>query len=312
MKTRSVGIIGMGHVGAHVGYSLGIQGIADELVLVDTNKQKAISECQDLRDAVSFMPHRVEVRTGEYEDLKDCDVVVVSVGQITADQNRLSELNVSVKAVNSFVGKVVDAGFNGIFVVISNPCDIIARQVHKKSGFDKSRVMGTGTALDSSRFKAVLARETGIDHKSLVAYTMGEHGDSQMAPWSHVSAYGKPLSELAAQDKKYDIDKEAVLQESTKGGWVTFAGKGATEYGISSAAAKIINSIFHDEKAVMPVSAQLNGEYGEEDIFVSTPCVIGKNGVEEVYEISMTDAEKAAFKHSCDVIRTNIGYIEEE
>ncbi len=312
MKTRSVGIIGVGHVGAHCAYSLAVQGIVDELVLVDINEQKAISECQDLRDSVAYLPHRVEVRTGGYADVKDCDVVVISVGVITKSNNRLDELNVSIGMVNSFVKQVVDAGFNGIFVNITNPCDIIARQVHKLSGFDKSRVFGTGTGLDSSRFKAVLARETGIDHKSLVAYTMGEHGDSQMAPWSHVTVNGKPLAELIAKDKKYDVDKAAVLEEAIKGGWVTFAGKGCTEFGIASTLARIVNVIFHDEKAVMPCSTQLNGEYGQNDIFISTPCVIGKNGVEEVYEMNLTEEELAAFHHSCDVIRTNIGYINEE
>lgn len=311
MKMRSVGIIGVGHVGAHCAYTMGMQGVVDELVLVDVNKQKAISECQDLRDAVSFMPHNVQVRTGDYEDVKDCDVCIISVGTITADQNRLSELNKSVGLVNSFVGKIVAAGFAGIFLVITNPCDIIARQVHKLSGFDKSRVLSTGTGLDSSRFKAVLARELGIDHKSMVAYTLGEHGDSQMAPWSHVTIGGKPLDELAKKDARYQVDKAAVLQESTKGGWVTFAGKGATEFGIACAATRIVNAIFHDEKAVFPASVQLNGEYGEEDIFISTPCVIGKNGVEEVYEMELTEEEMAAFKHSCEVIRTNIGYINE-
>lgn len=312
MKTRSVGIIGVGHVGAHCAYSLAVQGIADELILVDTNEQKAISECQDLRDSVAYLPHRVEVKTGGYADLKDCDVVVISVGVIAKSKNRLDELHVSVGMVNSFVKQVVDAGFDGIFINITNPCDIIARQVHKLSGFDKSRVFGTGTGLDSSRFKAVLARETGIDHKSLVAYTLGEHGDSQMAPWSHVTVNGKPLAELAKKDKKYDVDKEAVLKEAIAGGWVTFAGKGCTEYGISSTLARLVHAVFHDEKVVMPCSTQLNGEYGQEDLFISTPCVIGKNGVEEVLELNLTEEEKAAFQHSCDVIRTNINYINEK
>ncbi|WMI81220.1 L-lactate dehydrogenase [Anaerotignum sp. MB30-C6] len=312
MKTRSVGIIGVGHVGAHCAYSLAVQGIVDELVLVDINEQKAISECQDLRDSVAYLPHRVEIRTGGYGDLKDCDVVVVSVGVITKSKSRLDELHVSIEMVNSFVKQVVDAGFDGIFAVITNPCDIIARQVHKLSGFDKSRVFGTGTGLDSSRLKAVLSRETGIDHKSLVAYTLGEHGDSQMAPWSHVSVNGKPLVELAAKDKKYDVDKDAVLKEAIGGGWVTFAGKGCTEFGISSTLARFVYAIFHDEKVVMPCSTQLNGEYGQHDIFISTPCVIGKNGVEEVLELNLTEEEMAAFQHSCDVIRTNIGYINEE
>lgn len=312
MKTRSVGIIGVGHVGAHCAYSLAVQGIVDELVLVDVNEQKAISECQDLRDSVTYLPHRVTVRTGGYGDLGDCDVVVVSAGRITQDGNRLSELNVSVGLVNGFVKQVVDGGFDGIFIVISNPCDIVTRQVHKLSGFPKSRVFGTGTGLDSSRFRSVLTEAMGIDHKSLVAFTMGEHGDSQMAPWSHVSVHGKPLAELAQKDKKYKVDQEAVLKKAVGGGWVTFAGKGCTEYGIASTLARFVRAIFHDEKVVMPASVSLDGLYGQEDIFASTLCVIGKNGVEEVFEMNLTEQEQGAFAHSCDVIRTNVSYIVDE
>lgn len=312
MKTRSVGIVGVGHVGAHCAYSLAVQGIVDELVLVDVKEQKVISECQDLRDSVSYLPHRVEVRGGTYEDLKDCDIVVISVGTIMGeDHSRLAELKHSVELVNSFVGRIVKAGFDGIFIVITNPCDIIARQVQKLSGFPASRVFATGTGLDSARLRTVLARETGIDHKSLVAYTMGEHGDSQMVPWSHVTVNGKPLDQLAKENPKYQVDKEAVLHETIEGGWVTFAGKGATEFGICSTLARLVFCVFHDEKAVMPVSTQLNGQYGQHDLYISTPCVIGKDGVEEVLELTLTPEEMAAFQHSCDVIRTNIGYIEE-
>ncbi|MFQ7475419.1 MAG: L-lactate dehydrogenase, partial [Anaerotignum sp.] len=122
---------------------------------------------------------------------------------------------------------------------------------------------------------------------------------------------GNPLDQLAKENPKYQVDKEAVLHETIEGGWVTFAGKGATEFGICSTLARLVFCVFHDEKAVMPVSAQLNGQYGQHDLYISTPCVIGKDGVEEVLELALTPEEMAAFQHSCDVIRTNIGYIEE-
>lgn len=307
-KLRKVGIVGVGHVGAHCAFSLVTQGIVDELVLVDTNKQKAISERQDLIDSVAYLPHRVNIEIGEYEDLKDCDIVVISVGKITQDHNRLSELQNSIDTVNTFVKKVVDAGFDGIFINITNPCDIIARRVWQLSGFDKSKVLGTGTGLDSSRFKAVLARETGVDHKSIECYMLGEHGDSQMAAWSQVSFCGKPLRELEKEDPDTfgHLDKDALAEEARKAGWVTFNGKGATEFGIASTLARLVNCIFHDEKQVMPASTLLEGQYGEEGIFISTPCVIGRNGVEKVFEMNLTDEELKEFKHSCEVVRTNI------
>ncbi|MDO5516702.1 MAG: L-lactate dehydrogenase [Clostridium sp.] len=310
-KLRKVGIVGVGHVGAHCAFSLVTQGIVDELVLVDTNKQKAVSERQDLIDSVAYLPHRVNIKAGEYEDLKDCDIVVISVGTITKDHNRLSELQNSIDIVNSFVKKIVDGGFDGIFINITNPCDIIARRVWQLSGFDKSRVLATGTGLDSSRFKAILARETGVDHKSIQGHMLGEHGDSQLAAWSQVSFSGKPLSELEKEDPETfgHLDKPAIEEEVRKAGWVTFSGKGATEFGIASTLARLVNCIFHDEKQVMPASTLLEGQYGEEGIFISTLCMIGKGGVEKAFEMKLNDEELDAFKHSCDVIRGNISKI---
>lgn len=310
-KLRKVGIVGVGHVGAHCAFSLATQGIVDELVLVDINKQKAVSERQDLIDSVTYLPHRVNVEVGEYEDLKDCDIVVISVGVITKSHDRLDELQRSVDMVDSFVKRIVDSGFNGIFINITNPCDIIARRVWELSGFDKSKVFGTGTGLDSSRFRAILARETGIDHKSIQAYTLGEHGDSQIAAWSQVSFAGKPLSELEKEDPENfsDLDKAAILKEVKDAGWVTFAGKGATEFGIASTLARFVQSIFHDEKQIMPAATLIEGQYGEEGIFTSTPCVIGKNGVEKVIELKLSDEELRELKHSCDIIKNHIAKI---
>ena len=310
-KLRKVGIVGVGHVGAHCAFSLATQGIVDELILVDTNKQKAISEKQDLIDSVTYLPHRINVEIGEYEDLKDCDIVIISVGIITKNHDRLEELQVSVDMVDSFVKRIVDAGFKGIFINITNPCDIIARRVWQLSGFDKSRVFGTGTGLDSSRFRAVLARETGVDHKCVQAYTLGEHGDSQMAAWSQVSFAGKPLSELEKEDPDHfaHLDKPALLKEVINAGWVTFAGKGATEFGIASTLARFVQCIFHDEKQIMPASTLLEGQYGEEGLFISTPCMIGRNGIERVIELNLNDEELKEFKHSCDVIKSHIAKI---
>lgn len=310
-KLRKVGIVGVGHVGAHCAFSLATQGIVDELVLVDINKQKAVSERQDLIDSITYLPHRVNVEVGEYEDLKDCDIVVISVGVITKSHDRLDELQRSVDMVDSFVKRIVDSGFNGIFINITNPCDIIARRVWELSGFDKSKVFGTGTGLDSSRFRAILARETGIDHKSIQAYTLGEHGDSQIAAWSQVSFAGKPLSELEKEDPKNfsDLDKAAILKEVKDAGWVTFEGKGATEFGIASTLARFVQIIFHDEKQIMPAATLIEGQYGEEGIFTSTPCVIGKNGVEKVIELKLSDEELREFRHSCDVIKNHIAKI---
>lgn len=314
MKTRKVGIIGLGHVGAHVAYSLAVQGIADELVLVDVNEKKANSECQDLRDSVAYLLHRVTVSVGSYEDLGDCDVIVNSIGKIEilrANQDRTDEMKFTVPTVNSYVDKVKASGFDGVVVNITNPCDVVTQQLAKGLGLPRGRVFGTGTGLDTSRLLSALARQTGIDHKSITAYMLGEHGNQQFAAWSNVSFHGKSLEEWAKTDERFRFDKDALQKESIGGGWVTFSGKFCTEYGIATTAARMVSIVLHDEKQIMPASAELCGEYGETDVFVGVPCVIGKNGVEEIVEIPLNNAEKAEFKKSCDVIRGNIKFVEE-
>jgi len=310
ISIRKVGIVGVGHVGAHVAYSLAQQGICDALYLCDINKQKVVSERQDLIDAVCYMPHRVQVYNCEYKDLADCDIIVNCVGTIDGSGDRLNELQVSMGMIRTFVPVLKENNFNGIWLNITNPCDIIAHQVWKLSGLPKNQVIGTGTGLDTSRLKAVLARETGFDHKSITAYQLGEHGNSQFTAWSCVAFGGKPLSELETEDPdRFTLEKEALSAEVAKAGWVTFEGKGATEYGIASTAARMISCIFHDEKQIFPASTLIDGHYGEEGMFVSVPCVLGKDGVEEIIDLNLTDDEMARFNKTCTVMKENIARI---
>ena len=252
---------------------------------------------------------------GTYEDLDDCDVIVNSIGKIEilrANQDRTDEMKFTVPAVNSYVGRVKASGFDGVVVNITNPCDVVTQQLAKGLGLPRGRVFGTGTGLDTSRLLSALARQTGIDHKSITAYMLGEHGNQQFAAWSNVSFRGKSLEEWAKTDERFRFDRDALQKESIRGGWVTFSGKYCTEYGIATTAARMVSIVLHDEKQIMPASAELCGEYGEKDVFVGVPCVIGKNGVEEVVELSLNEREKEELKKSCDVIRGNIKMVEEK
>ena len=314
MKSRKIGIIGLGHVGAHVMYSLAVQGIADELILVDLNAKKADSERQDLADSAAYLPHRVRVSVGDFADLGDCDVMVNCVGKIEllrGSTNRLLEMDFTIPAVNSYVEKVKASGFAGVLINITNPCDIVTRQLARGLGLPRGRVFGTGTGLDTSRLLAALARQTGIDHKSISAYMMGEHGASQFAPWSCVSFRGRPLADWAKTDERFRFDHEALRQEAVDGGWVTFSGKFCTEYGISTTAARMASIVLRDEKAIMPASAELRGEYGEEGLFIGVPCVIGANGVEQVVELPLTDEERARFHTCCQDVRHNMEHLKD-
>ena len=313
MKTRKVGVIGLGHVGAHVAYSLAVQGIADELVLVDMKEQKLASEVQDLRDAAAYLPHRVTVNPGDFADLGDCDVIVNSVGKIELleTHDRLTEMDFTIAAVRSYVDKIKASGFDGVLINITNPCDIVTRELAVGLGLPKGRVFGTGTGLDTSRLLSALNRQTGIDHKSITAYMLGEHGALQFAPWSCVSFRGMPLDELAKTDEKFRFDRDALQKESIGGGWVTYAGKQCTEYGICTTAARMVHIVLHDEKAIMPASMELDGEYGETGLFAGVPCLIGKNGVEQIIELPLTDEEKAKFHDCCEGIRKNMEHLKD-
>lgn len=313
MKTRKVGVIGLGHVGAHVAYSLAVQGIADELVLVDMKEQKLASEVQDLRDAAAYLPHRVSVNPGDFADLGDCDVIVNSVGKIELleTHDRLTEMDFTIAAVRGYVDKIKASGFHGVLINITNPCDIVTRELAMGLGLPKGRVFGTGTGLDTSRLLSALNRQTGIDHKSITAYMLGEHGALQFAPWSCVSFRGMPLDEWAKTDEKFRFDRDALQKESIGGGWVTYAGKQCTEYGICTTAARMVHIVLHDEKVIMPASMELDGEYGETGLFAGVPCLIGKNGVEQIIELPLTDEEKAKFHDCCEGIRKNMEHLKD-
>ena len=313
MKTRKVGVIGLGHVGAHVAYSLAVQGIADELVLVEMKEQKLASEVQDLRDAAAYLPHRVTVNPGDFADLGDCDVIVNSVGKIELleTHDRLTEMDFTIAAVRGYVDKIKASGFDGVLINITNPCDIVTRELAMGLGLPKGRVFGTGTGLDTSRLLSALNRQTGIDHKSITAYMLGEHGALQFAPWSCVSFRGMPLDELAKTNEKFRFDRDALQKESIGGGWVTYAGKQCTEYGICTTAARMVHIVLHDEKAIMPASMELDGEYGETGLFAGVPCLIGKNGVEQIIELPLTDEEKAKFHDCCEGIRKNMEHLKD-
>ena len=179
-KKRIIAVLGLGHVGAHVAYALAVQGIADELILVDRNEQKAASEVQDLRDAVAYFQHRVTIRAGDFSELGGCDLIVNSVGKIEllrGNHDRVTEMDFTIPAVRSFADQIRQSGFDGVVINITNPCDIVTRELALLLGLPKGRVFGTGTGLDTSRLLSALARQTGLDHKSITCYMLGEHGN---------------------------------------------------------------------------------------------------------------------------------------
>ncbi len=306
MKTRKIGIIGTGHVGSHVAFALATQGEADELVLIDIDQNKAVAQALDVTDAVSYLPHQVTAYAGDYADLKDADLLVISAGPLPApDQSRLETLGATMEVLADILPQLKKSGFSGIIVSISNPADVVATYIQDYLDYPKHKILSTGCVLDSARLQSRLAQLLEVNRRSLVAYCFGEHGGSAMVPWSQVRVGGQKLADFIAATEKKNIHYAAILDETKEGGYVVLRGKGSTEFGIASSLVEVVRAIFHDEHKVLPASVYLQGEYGQTGIFTSVPALIGKTGVEKIIQWELTNKEKTAFDYSCQVIRDN-------
>ena len=236
----------------------------------------------------------------------DCDILVFSAGPLpNLYQDRLESLGDTVEVLKDVIPRIKKSGFDGFIISISNPADVVATYLCKHLNWNPKRIISSGTALDSARLQKELARIFNISNRTITAYCLGEHGGSAMVPWSHVYVQGKPLVQLQQElpHRFPTLDHTQVLDDVKIGGYHVLAGKGSTEFGIASATTELIRAVFHDEKKVLPCSCYLDGQYGEEGIFASTPAVIGKDGIEDVFELKLTEDELALFKKSCAVIR---------
>lgn len=307
--SRKVVVIGAGHVGSHCAYKLVCQGDVEEIVFIDIDERKAAAHAWDIADACSFMPHPVKIGVGDYDDCRDADIVVLAVGPSrTEGQTRLDMMDNSMEIIKEVTGPLRNSGFEGILICITNPADIIAYYMWKYTGWPSHRVFSTGTSLDTARLRRVLSEEMGIDARSFSCFSMGEHGDSGMVPFSSVSVGSKPLGEVISEkpEKYGDLDFDHILKRTITAGDNVKNGKGCTEFGIGTALADIVKAVFHDEKRIIPVSTLLSGEYGQEKVFAGVPAVVGRNGIEEIVEIRLTDEEQVLFDRSCGIIREHI------
>lgn len=297
-----IAVIGAGHVGSHVALECARQGIAREIVLLDTDHKKAKGQAIDIMDALAYSSCSVHVYEGGYDGVADADVAVMcacAVGYESSD--RLKELQPTLQVTEEIANRLIACGFAGMIVSISNPCDIIAQYLQKKTGLN---VIGTGTALDSARFRIRLAQALSVDVSSVQGYCLGEHGDSQVPALSTVTIGGIPLSQI--KDTYSSVDFSAICQNTVKAGWDIVIGKGCTEFGIASAAARMVRAILRDEQTVMPCSTLLSGQYGGSGIYASVPCIIGKQGAIPLPDIDLSEAERAALTRSFDTLKQHL------
>ncbi|WP_099220922.1 L-lactate dehydrogenase [Listeria costaricensis] len=292
-----VGIIGCGHVGADVAFSLVTQSICDELVLVDERADKAQSEVLELQDMLSLTNGMTRITAGVFGDLADADVVVTAIGPKTLlREDRMEELIETSQSIKQIVPQVVAAGFKGIFLNITNPCDVITSLIQEISGFPESRVFGTGTLLDTARMKRVVSEAFGVSNRSVEGYVMGEHGESQFVAWSTVRIGGIPLLELP---EAAGVDLAQLKDQVRAGGWNILLGKGWTSFGIATCAAALLLAIRNDAAAVFPVSHF----DAEEGCYIGSPAVVGAAGIKCDWMPALTADERKLYQLSADVIK---------
>lgn len=306
LQKRKIGIIGAGHVGAHVAFLLAAEGLADELVLYDIDRKKLGAQVMDIRDAVSYFRTRSEVYEGTIGDMKNADVLIQAAGNIRIPgQNRLDKLEGSIKLCKDIIPQIEKSGFEGFIISITNPCDIIAAYIQKKLDWTKEKIIGSGTALDSARLQEYLSSQLQVAQHSLTAYLLGEHGDSSMIPWSHVYVAGKPIKELLAENPgKYHMEHaDAVLEKIHQRASLEVKGKGSTEFGIAASVCELVRTVLHNEQKVIPCSVYLEDIYGVKQGFASVPVKLGIAGIEDIIEFQMTTEEQKQFQSSIAILQ---------
>lgn len=297
-----LGIVGAGHVGEIVAYTAALRGGFREIALCDVDEKRLDGVVSDLEDATRFYPHNIDFFAADYKQIADADIIVIASGRIPENAQRRDEFKNNHEDVAHYVPEIVKNGFTGVFVVVTNPCDSIAYHVWKYSGFDKCRIIGSGTALDSERARTMLARILGVAPDSVACMMLGEHGDSQFLPYSRVRIHHMALDEYLK--KHYmELDKAEFEESVIYRGHRAFFGKGSTQYGIANTVNDILDAVLYDEKRTLQVSALHQGEYGVDDVFISTPCVVGTAGIEEVVELTLTEEELARYRESAETIR---------
>lgn len=305
MNNRNkVVLIGNGFVGSSYAFSLVNSTLASELAIIDIRKDKEVADVNDLLDATVLTSSATLVRSGNYEDCKDADLVVLAYGNSQKNLvNRLDDIKIATEMVLDTVPKVVENGYDGVILLATNPVDVIARVVEEVSGFSPEKIVGTGTSLDSARFAQYLALETGFNVADINAYVIGEHGNSSVAVWSNANINGIGIDSFI--DNIDDSYKDKVGEMIRDKAFRIIKGKGATHFGIANCLLAFTRAILLDEKRILMASAKLSGEYKNEGLYTGVPTVIGKNGAEKILEMPIDKREQEMFDKSCKDLKDN-------
>lgn len=305
---NKVGIVGAGQVGATSAYTLLLSGLVSELVLVDLNQKRASGEVLDLSHGIPLIPP-ADIRYGDYDKLAGSDIVILTAGvSQKPGETRIDLVKRNVQVFQSIVPQVVRYAPDAILLVVTNPVDILTYETLKISGLDPSRVIGSGTVLDTSRLRAMLSKHTQVDARNIHTYVLGEHGDSELAAWSLTRIEGMTLDEYCDTCDECDgslseLVKSEFDDEVRNVAYTIIDRKGATYYAVALAVRRIVEAILRDEHSILTVSSLLDGQYGLNDVCLSLPSIVSRRGVERLLPVNLDASERQLLKHSGETLQ---------
>ena len=306
---RKAAIIGCGLVGSSIAFRFLQQGLFSQLVLLDVDQDRAEGEAMDLSDGLPYGA-TMEITAGSYDDITDCALVVITAGvNQKPGETRLDLIGKNTAILRSILSEITARDFDGILLIVSNPVDVLTYAAWQMSGYPKERVIGSGTVLDTARLKQLLGEELGVDSRNIHAFIVGEHGDSELAVWSEANVSGLDLEDFCrVRGQTLGAEnRERLYREVRDSAYQIIERKGATYYGIAMAVGRIAEAIVKDERAVLPVSAVLDGQYGMNGLALSLPSVVGRKGLQEILEMPLSGEERAALTASAEQMREAIG-----
>ena len=305
VKLGKVAIIGCGFVGSASAFALMQSGLFTEMVLLDANHEKAEGEAYDIAHGVPF-GSPIRIYAGDYDDVADAAIIIITAGaNQKPDETRLDLVHKNVAIFHSIIPEITARNFEGILLVVANPVDILTYTALKLSGYPENRVIGSGTVLDTARLKYHLGEHLGVDSRSVHAFIVGEHGDSEIAAWSSANVSGIPLDSFCEMRGHYNHVEatDRIAEEVKQSAYEIISKKGATYYGIAMSVKRICAAIIRDEKSILPISTMMHGEYGISGVVLSLPCIVGKDGYETKVPIDLDQDEVASLHSSANTLR---------
>lgn len=309
VNLRKAAVIGCGFVGSATAFSLMQSGLFSEIVLIDADMDRAEGEALDISHGVPFSRH-MKIYAGTYDDIVDAAIIIITAGaNQKPDETRLDLVHKNVAIFRSIIPEIAKRDCAGILLIVSNPVDILTYTAIKLSGFTENRVIGSGTVLDTARLKYELSEHLSVDSRSIHAFIIGEHGDSEIAAFSSANVSGIALSEFCEMRGHYDHEANTrqIAENVKNSAYEIIQKKKATYFGIASAIRRICEVIIRDEKSILPVSSMMHGEYGIEDVVLSMPAIVGKYGIETRVPIDLSEEEIEDLKRSAQTLKEFVG-----